>query len=398
MNSSLTKDNLALYGGKPIRKDCLLLNKPFIGEEEIKAASDSIRSGHIIGNGPKGKELEREIRDKFKIKQALLVNSCTSAMEIALRVSEIKLGDEVICPSFAFASISNAIVLQGAKPVFVDIDKNTYNIDPAKIKKAITCKTKAIMPVHYAGQACQMDEINKIALDHGLTVIEDAAQGIGAKYKGKYLGTLENIGCFSFHGTKNLVCGEGGVLLTNNDELFRKAEIIREKGTNRNAFFRGEVDKYEWLEIGSSYVLSDILAAIALEQFKKLKIITEKRQKNAELLTEKLRNLEDRIVLPFIADDVKTNWHLYTIRVPKEKRNWMIKSLIAEGIGCSFHFTPLHSSPYARRNLGYRTEDLPITEEISATLIKLPMYPQLTEKDIDDIAAAIRKIVNSDLW
>ena len=387
------KKDLALYGATSVRKDKLVFNKPFFGDEEIKAASKCIRSGQICGNGLVSGELERQLCRFLKVKYALTTTSCTSALELSTMVLDVGPGDEVICPSFTFVSVANAVVRQGARPVFVDIEEETFNIDPEKTKKAISKRTKAIILVHYAGVACQMNEIMKIARKRNLKVVEDAAHAIGAKYKKSLLGTIGDIGCFSFHGTKNLVCGEGGAFVCNDPKIYKKAEMIREKGTNRSAFLRDEVDKYTWVSKGSSFVMSDILSAIVMAQLKKIKQITKLRTQKANYLNERLKQFEPEIKLPKVADGCQTNWHIYAIRVSQKKRDWMLKALNAEGINATFHFIPLHTSPYGKRYLGCKEGDLPVTERVSRELIRLPIYPQMSTKDLDDIVEAIGKII-----
>lgn len=384
---------LALHGARPVRKDRLLFNRPFLGEEEIEAASECIRSGQVSGNGPTSRELERRLCQFLKAKYTLTTTSCTSALELSMMVLNIGRGDEVICPSFTFVSVANAIVRQGARPVFVDIEEETFNIDPEKIKDVVSKTTKAIIPVHYAGAACEMDVIMNIAKERNLKVVEDAAHAIGAKYNGRFLGTIGDIGCFSFHGTKNLVCGEGGAFVCNNPDIYRKAEIIREKGTDRSAFLRGEVDKYTWVSKGSSFVMSDILSAIVIAQLKKIDQIIKLRTQKANYLNQRLKQFEEKIKLPKVKDDCQTNWHIYAIRVPQKKRDWLLKALNAEGINAAFHFVPLHTSPYGKRWLGYKEGDLPVTERVSRELIRLPIYPQMSTEDLDDIVKAMRKVL-----
>lgn len=366
------------------------LHKPFWGKEEEQAAITAMRSGTGVGDLDFSEKLSKEIKKKFKVAYALPTSSGTAALELACDCL-LRKDDEVLLPSFTFSSCANAIMLSGAKPVFCDIDLQTYNIDPAEIEKKITKKTKAIMVVHYAGLACDMDKIMEIARKHKLYVIEDAAHALGAKYKGKMLGTIGDIGCYSFHGTKNAASGEGGLFVTNNKKVNDLAEIIREKGTNRSAFMRGERKKYTWVHVGKSMVLSDILSAIALEQIKKLDIITALRRKNAHYLLGKLKNIRPEIILPVEPDYAYSNWHIFGIRVPKASRAYFIKALRTAGIEVSFHYLPLHSSVMGKK-MGYKPGDLPITEEVAATLFRLPMYPTLSNKDMDFIAKVLGKL------
>ena len=238
--------------------------RPSLGAAEKEAVLRTMESGAIGGNGPLTRELREYMQKLFDVRHVILTTSGTDALELAMMALGIGAGDEVIMPSFTFVSTANAVVRQGGRPVFVDIELATWNIDPAQIERHITEKTRGIVPVHYAGQGCRMEEINRIARDHNLWVVEDAAQGVGARYDGRYLGTIGDIGCYSFHVTKNITCGEGGALLTNDEEIARRTEVMAEKGTNRSAFLLGQVDKYTWVDVGSSFILSDLLVAIAM--------------------------------------------------------------------------------------------------------------------------------------
>ena len=367
------------------------LHKPFWGREEEKAAITAMRTGTGIGDLSFSEKLAREMSRILGVKYVLPTGSGTAALELACACL-FKKGDEVILPSFTFSSCANAIILCGAKPIFVDCDINTYNIDPQDVEKRIGKKTKGLMVVHYAGMACDMDSIMKLAASHNLYLIEDAAHALGAKYKGEYLGTLGTVGCFSFHGTKNTASGEGGAFVTNDREIFRKAEIIREKGTNRSSFMRGERKKYSWVNVGRSLILSDILSAIALEQVKKLAEITRLREKNADYLLKRLRKLSSKLILPQITQETKPNWHIFAIRVPKVIRDKVIDGLRSYGIEASFHYLPLHASSMGKR-LGYKREDLPVSQEVAETLIRLPIYPQLKKSEMDYITATLEKIL-----
>lgn len=370
------------------------LSKPYMGEEEIRAASKSILSGNIKGQGEVGIKLQDFMKDLFNIKSAILTTSGTHALELALMTLDIKEKDEAILPSFSFVSCATAIVRQGARPIFTDIEEEYLNIDPEKIEEKITEKTRAIICIHYGGVGCQMREILEIARRYNLYVIEDAAHAIGSKYDDKYLGTIGDIGCFSFHETKNVSCGEGGAFLTKDDTLTQRAEIIVEKGTNRLAFLRGDVDKYTWVDKGSSYVLSDILAAVLFEQIKKMPFINKKRELIGMRYLEGLRKLEEngKIILPKLNPD-NTNWHIFYIRVKApENRDRIINALRERGIEASFHFLPLHLSPYARTNYNYSESDFPITEMVSNSLIRLPTYPDLTESEQEYIIDSLYDI------
>ena len=367
------------------------LHKTFWGKDEEKAAIAAIRSGTGVGDLIFSEALSRELRDILDTKYVLPTASGTAALELACAVL-LKRGHEVIMPSFTFSSCANAVMLVGAKPVFCDIDINTYNINPAEIEKHISKKTRAIMVVHYAGMACDMEKIQGIATKNHLLVIEDAAHALGAKYRNKYLGTIGNVGCFSFHGTKNVSAGEGGFFATNDKGVSKIAEVIREKGTNRSAFMRGERRKYSWIRVGRSLVLSDILSAIALVQVKKLEKISSMRKKNAEYLLKRFKKLTSKIILPQISVGTDPNWHIFAIRVPKIIRDKLIKGLRSYGIEASFHYLPLHLSSMGKK-LGYKRGDLPITEETAATLIRLPIHPKLRKSEVDYMAQVLGKIL-----
>lgn len=367
------------------------LHKPYWGKEEERAAISAMRGGLGVGDLAYSELLSNELKSLLDVKFVLPTGSGTASLELACAIL-LKRGDEVLLPSFTFASCANAILLSGAKPVFCDITFDSYNIDPEDIKKKITKKTKAVMVVHYAGFGCEMDKIMALAKKHGLYVIEDAAHALGAKYKGMNLGGIGDIGCFSFHGTKNAASGEGGAFVTNDKRINKIAEIIREKGTDRSSFMRGERKKYTWIKVGRSLILSDILSAIALEQVKKLDRITELRRKNASYFLSKLKGLSGKLILPKEPDYAYGNWHIFAIRVPRITRGEVIKNLRSYGIEAAFHYLPLHSSSMGMK-LGYIKKDLPVCEEVASTLIRLPMYPSLKKSEIDYMAAVISKTI-----
>jgi len=368
-------------------------NKPFIVGKELYYIAESVMSGKTSGDGTFTKKCNELMENKFGAKQVLLTTSCTTALEMSAILAGIGEGDEVILPSYTFVSTANAFYLRGAKLKFVDIRKDTLNIDENLIENAITEKTKAVVPVHYSGVACEMDAINKIAKKYDLTVIEDAAQGVNSRYKGSYLGTIGDLGAFSFHETKNYSCGEGGALITSNEAYYERAEIIREKGTNRSKFYRGEVDKYTWVDIGSSYLPSDLLAAFLYAQLEQMDHITEKRKQIYNLYFEALKPLRNEgfIELPFIPRECETNYHMFYILLKNEnERQAMIKHLEESGINSVFHYVPLHSSPVGRR-LGYKSGDLEVTEDISGRLLRLPFYYDLDLEGILYVCQCIRE-------
>ena len=371
-------------------------NKPYMTKKEILYIEDAIFRGKLSGDGYYSKKCSNFIEETFDTKKALLTTSCSSALDMAAILLDLKEGDEVIMPSYTFVSTANAVVLRGAVPVFAEIEEDTLNIDPEDIERKITNKTKAIFPVHYAGVSCDMDRIMNIARNNNLKVVEDAAQGVNSKYKQKYLGTIGDIGCYSFHETKNYVCGEGGAILINNDEeLARRAEIIREKGTDRAKFFRGEVDKYTWVDVGSSYIISDINAAMLWAQFERIEEINEKREKIYKMYYKGLKKLEvvGKIKLPTIPDCCKSNYHIFYILLNNEfERNHLMNEMKIRGVETIFHYIPLHISPMGER-LGYKKGQLKVTEDLSGRLLRLPMYPGLTDAEINYIIEMIYKYI-----
>lgn len=371
-------------------------DRPWMDQKEVRAAKRVLSSQKIAGNGPITKETQHFIQDKFKVSHALLTSSCTHAVELALMTLGVSSGDEVILPSFTFVSTANAILRQGARPVFAEVDPLTLNLSPHDCEKRITKKTKAIIPVHYAGVSCEMETFLTLGRRYHLYIVEDAAQGINALYKDKYLGTIGEIGCYSFHGTKNISCGEGGAFLTNNDGLIERARILREHGTDRSQSFLGITDKYTWKEYGGSYLLSEIQSAILYEQFLKLDEITEKRKKVFSFYYAHLKPLEFREVvkLPFIPTEAILNGHIFYFRVKdQETRDVCLKRLMQKGINATFHYLPLHSSPFAISRLGYKAGDLPITENLSSTLVRLPIYPGIKKTDLHYIVDCLYKIL-----
>lgn len=358
-------------------------NKPFIVGKELYYIAESVLSGHIAGDGLFTKRCQEFLEEKLGVKKVLLTTSCTSALDMSAILCEVGPGDEVILPSFTFASTANAFYLRGAKLVFVDIRLDTLNIDESKIQDVITEMTKVIVPVHYAGIGCEMDIIMDIAIRHNLYVVEDAAQGVNAKYKEKYLGTIGDIGTYSFHETKNFICGEGGAITINNEKLIERAEIIREKGTNRSKFFRGEVDKYTWMDIGSSYLPSDLLSAFLYAQLENMEKISQRRTEIFNYYHQALMFLENDgfITLPKTSSDCQSNNHLfYIILKDEETRDALMNHLKSKGILAVFHYIPLHLSPVGRV-IGYKEGQLPVTESISERLLRLPFYYSLQREE-----------------
>ena len=367
-------------------------NKPPLTGNEEKYILESIKSPKISGDGEFTKRCHRWFEEKLGCTKALLTTSCTHALEMAAMLIDIKEGDEVIMPSYTFVSTANAFALRGAKIVFVDIRPDTMNIDETKIEAAITEKTKAIAPVHYAGVGCEMDTIMALADKYNLFVVEDAAQGMMSSYKGKPLGTIGHFGTFSFHETKNYTSGgEGGLLIINDERFTGRAEIIREKGTNRSAFFRGMVDKYSWVDIGSSYLMNDMSAAYLWGQLEKADEINESRLESWQLYYEGLKDLAERgvIELPIIPENCQQNGHMFYIKVKDLKeRTELLEYLNALDIGAVFHYIPLHSAPAGLKLGRFEGEDRFTTTE-SERLIRLPMYHDLNPADLKFIIHSI---------
>ena len=361
-------------------------NKPYVTQDEINAIEDAVKGEKISGDG-KYTKLCNEWFLEHLGRKSLLTHSCTAALEMSAILLDAPQGSEVIMPSYTFVSTANAFVLRGLKPVFVDIRPDTLNIDEKLIEEAITDKTVAIAPVHYAGVSCEMDTILKIAQKHNLKVIEDAAQGVMSKYKGKPLGTIGDLGAYSFHETKNIVSGEGGALIINNKEYEDRSEIIREKGTNRSRFFRGQVDKYTWVDIGSSYLPSDIIAAFLYAQLSKAEVITQKRLRIWEKYNNFFKTYEKKglIRCPIIPSECEHNAHMFYILFNDlETRTQYINALKAHGVTSVFHYIPLHSAPMGEKYCRTATS-MENTNRVSDTLLRLPMYYELEDEDLNYI-------------
>lgn len=362
-------------------------NVPPCTGKEINFIEQAIASHKICGDGAFTKKCSQWIEERTGTPKALLTTSCTHATELAAILSEIGSGDEVIMPSYTFVSTADAFVLRGATPVFVDIRPDTMNIDEKLIEDAITEKTKAIVPVHYAGVSCEMDTIMEIAKRHNLIVIEDAAQGVMSTYKGKALGTIGDYGCYSFHETKNYSMGEGGALVIRDSDKIESAEIIREKGTNRSKFFRGQIDKYTWVEAGSSYLPSELNAAYLWAQLEEAEKINEDRLDSWGRYYKALEPLMEagRIELPSVPEGCVHNAHMFYIKAKDlEERTRLIKFMKENDVGCVFHYIPLHSAPAGERFGRFHGEDVYTTKE-SERLMRLPMYYGLTEEDQDTV-------------
>lgn len=365
---------------------------PCVGKE-VEYIQQAINNQKICGDGEFTKKCNKWLEDKTQTNKALLTTSCTHATEMTAILADIKAGDEVIMPSYTFVSTADAFVLRGAKAVFVDIRPDTMNIDEKLIENAITEKTKAIVPVHYAGVSCEMDTIMDIAKKHNLLVIEDAAQGVMSKYKGKALGTIGDFGCYSFHETKNYSMGEGGALLVRDEKNIELAEIIREKGTDRSKFFRGQVDKYTWVEAGSSYLPSDMNAAYLWAQFEMAEEINNNRLDSWKHYYAELSELADKeyITLPYVPSECEHNAHMFYIKTKDlEERTRLIDYLKENGIWAVFHYIPLHTAPAGKKYGRFIGDDKYTTTE-SERLLRLPMYYNLEPDNIDYIVEVIKK-------
>jgi dTDP-4-amino-4,6-dideoxygalactose transaminase len=366
------------------------LSLPWFDAREEARVREALH-GRVAGDGPFCRKVEGRLEAMLGAPRVLLTTSCTHALELALLALEVGPGQDVLCPSFTFVSTANAILRAGARPVFVDIEDATLGMDADDAARRATASTTAILPVHYAGIAAQMDRLGELARSRGLKLIEDAAQGLGASFAGRPLGTLGDAGCFSFHETKNLTCGEGGALALADAECGRRAEVIREKGTNRNAFLRGEVDKYTWVAEGSSYVLSDLLAAILDAQLDKQDEIARRRGRVAQRYRAELTDWAKLhgVRLPPECDERVSNHHIFYLLLPDEAtRDACMDALRARRVLATFHYVPLHSSPHGRA-LGAQGE-LPVTDRVARTLLRLPIHPLLSDAELERVVAAVR--------
>ena len=368
-------------------------NRPAFTGKEFEYIRDAVERGMLCGDGIYTKKCSAWMEERFHVGHVMLTTSCTHALEMAAFLADIQPGDEVIMPSYTFVSTADAFVLRGARIVFVDIRPDTMNIDEKLIEQAITDKTRAIVPVHYAGVACEMDTIMEIAGRHDLKVVEDAAQGVDAYYKGKALGTIGDFGCYSFHETKNYTMGEGGAILFNGEQYLEKAEILREKGTDRSKFFRGQVDKYRWMDYGSSYLPSEMNAAYLYAQLEECDKINRKRHQVYDGYHERLEDLEKqgKIQRPVVPEGCVHKAHMYYIKVKDiAVRTRLIAYLRENGIAPAFHYVPLHSSPAGEKFGRFHGKDVYTTKE-SERLLRLPMFYDLSMDDVDYIAEKIRE-------
>lgn len=382
-----------MWGGKLLSSSSFRIpfNKPSLTGEEFQYISQALGRGHISGDGQFTKRCHELLQAALGVSKVLLTTSCTHALEMAALLLDIQSGDEAIVPGFTFVSTANAFVLRGARPIFCDIRPDTLNIDERLIEARITPRTKAVVVVHYAGVGCEMDEIVAIAQRHGLAVIEDNAHGLFGKFKDKYLGTFGSLATQSFHETKNFTCGEGGALLINDAQYFDRAEILREKGTDRSRFFRGQVDKYSWIDLGSSYLPSDILAAFLLAQLEHREQIQNSRRRIWEYYNQHLSAWakQNGATPPLVPEYCEQPWHMFYMLLPTlDARQALIAHLKSLDILSVFHYLPLNLSPMGRQ-WGGREGDCPVTEDVSDRLIRLPFYNDLSESDQARIVSAI---------
>ena len=389
----------AIEGGKKTRNEFLPFARPLIDEKDIEGVVDTLNSDWLT-TGPKTHLFEERFADYIGSKYAVGVNSCTAALHISLAALGIKQGDEVITTPITFVSTANVILQQGAIPKFVDINPDTFNIDPYLIKQNITKKTRAILPVHIGGQPCEMDEIMEIAYDNNLLIIEDAAHAVSAEYKGKKIGNIGDATCFSFYPTKNMTTGEGGMVTTNDEELKELLKMWGLHGISKDAWKRYTAEGswyYEVLCPGYKYNMTDIQAAMGLSQLDKLNDFQRKRESIIKKYNEAFQDVKE-LSLPYVIDDIKHAWHLYIIKIRPERlkinRNQFIEALRAENIGTSVHFIPVHLHSYYMNSFGFKKGDFPNAESVFDRIISLPLFPKMNEQDIADVITAVRKIVD----
>ena len=384
---------------RPVRDRFLPFHQPSIEDEEIQEVVDTLKSGWIT-TGPKTKLFEKKFQEYIGCKHAIAVSSCTAGLHLALVAAGVGQGDEVITTPYTFATTGEVIIQIGAKPVFVDIEEDGFNIDVTKIPEAITPETKAIIPIHFAGEPCDMDEIMKIAQENNLFVIEDAAHAVGAEYKGKKIGNIGDVTVFSFYATKNLTTGEGGMVTTNNDELAEKIRLLSLHGISKDAWKRYTAEGswyYEILYAGYKYNMTDIQASLGIHQLNKLEKFLSIRQKYAQRYSSAFADVSE-IKTPPVNHHVRHAWHLYVIRLNSASlsidRKQFIEALKAENIGSSVHFIPLHLHPYYKKKYGYKQGDYPNSEQVYSRVISLPLFPKMADADLEDVIKAVKKVVS----
>jgi dTDP-4-amino-4,6-dideoxygalactose transaminase len=372
-------------------------NHPYATGEELGHIQEAIDNLHLSGNGPFTARCAQWLQEQLGCARALLTGSCTAALEMAMLVAGVGPGDEVIVPSFAFPTTAGAVALRGAVPVFVDVREDTLNLDERLVEEAVTPRTRALLPVHYAGVACRMEELAAIARSHGLALVEDAAQGISATWRGQSLGTIGDLGCLSFHETKNLICGEGGALLVNRAAWVHRAEVVQEKGTNRSAFLRGEIDRYTWVDLGSSYLTSEIAAAFLWGQLGHAQEILRRRLATWEAYHERLADHEaaGRLRRPVVPAECSHNAHMYYLLLDdRDRRDRFIQTLVEQDIQALFHFVPLHSSVAGLR-FGRAAGALPVTDRVAATLVRLPLWVGMGEAEVERVCDVVDRALGA---
>jgi len=372
-------------------------NKPHATGREFGYIQEAIDGGHLSGNGPFDRRCGAWLEQRIGCRRALLTASGTSALEMAILLTGIGPGDEVVMPSFTFVTSASAVAMRGATPVFADIRPDTLNLDERAVADAVTDRTRAIMPVHYAGVGCAMERLEALAERYGLFIVEDAAHGIMSSYQDRPLGSFGQLGCLSFHETKNVTCGEGGALLVNDEALADAAEIVQEKGTNRSRFFRGEVDRYTWVELGSSFVASEINSAFLWAQLEEADRITADRMRIWERYHERFAALEQAGLLrrPVVPPEARHNAHMYHVLLPdRQRRDALISDLAVRGVQAVFHYVPLHSSPAGRR-YGRADGPLPVTDDVSGRLVRLPLWADMREREVEFVAVALEEALRT---
>jgi len=382
---------LAINGGTPITKEPVIIHKPYMDEADFDSINQVARTTFVSGNGPACMNFEKKLSEYLGMKHVLYTNSCTTALDLAFKVKDFPAGSEVIVPNFTYTSSALGPMLNGLKVVLCDVYPDNGNIDISKIEALITDKTVAIVAVDYAGNPAEMDEVNRIARKYNLYVVQDTAQSIGSKYKGQFTGTMSDVATFSFHGTKNLTTGEGGALVTNNDEIAHRLMFMREKGTDKQSFLVDNKTRgfYEYVDIGSSFVQSNILGALGLTQLAKLDWMNNRRKEIAEKYKTELSGIDGLDFLR-ITENSEPNWHLFGLLVPAEHRYWIMDALRAEGVLANVHYTPLHRNKFYT---GMATdEQMPGSMEFFSRLLRLPIYPSLTDEEVEKVVLAVRKI------
>ena len=387
---------LAIDGGTPVRKTMLPLTVPFFDNEDLDAVSRVVQSTFVSGDGPECRAFERELAAYLNVKHAFFTSSCTAALDLAFMVKGFPPGSEVIVPNFTFTSSALGPILNGLKVVLVDVDPENGNIDIGEVEAKITSRTVAVVPVDYAGNPVDMDPLNALARKHGLYVVHDTAQSIGAEYKGRKTGSLADVSCFSFHGTKNLAVGEGGALVTGHDELVDKIVVAREKGTDKHSYLSDPAKKgyYEYVDRGNSYVQSNILAALGLSQLRKLDAMNKRRDRIAEYYISELARYGS-IRLPKATPEAKANWHLFYLLVEPRLRDWFVDAVRAEGIMANTHYSPLHINRYYREMCAARVDDFPQSMRFFNSMVRIPMHTGMSDGDAEDVVTAVRKVVEA---